>query len=80
MRYEVLIMMVVVGAINVIGRIMAKRAKARLAAEIERVVWPWIAAGKLKPIVDATFPLEQAAKAHAHLEAGEHVGKVVLVV
>jgi NADPH:quinone reductase len=52
--------------------------KARLAAEIERVVWPWIAAGKLKPIVDATFPLAEAAKAHAHLEAGEHVGKVVL--
>ncbi|MCY1645601.1 NAD(P)H-quinone oxidoreductase [Caulobacter sp. SL161] len=54
--------------------------KARLAAEVERVVWPWVAAGKLKPIVDATFPLADAAKAHAHLEAGEHVGKVVLVV
>ena len=54
--------------------------KARLAAEVERVVWPWVAAGKLKPIVDATFPLEEAARAHAHLEAGEHVGKVVLVV
>jgi NADPH2:quinone reductase len=53
--------------------------KARLAAEVERVVWPWITAGKLKPIIDATFPLEDAAKAHAHLEAGEHVGKVVLV-
>ncbi|KSB87883.1 NAD(P)H-quinone oxidoreductase [Caulobacter vibrioides] len=53
--------------------------KARLAAEVERTVWPWIAAGKLKPIVDATFPLADAAKAHAHLEAGEHVGKVVLV-
>lgn len=52
--------------------------KARLAAEVERTVWPWIAAGKLKPIVDATFPLAEAAKAHAHLEAGEHVGKVVL--
>ena len=53
--------------------------KARLASEIERVVWPWIAAGKLQPMIDATFPLEDAAKAHAHLEAGEHVGKVVLV-
>lgn len=53
--------------------------KARLAAEIERVVWPWIAAGKLKPVIDATFPLEDAAAAHAHLEAGEHVGKVVLL-
>jgi putative PIG3 family NAD(P)H quinone oxidoreductase len=53
--------------------------KARLAAEIERVVWPWIAAGRLKPVIDATFPLEEAAAAHAHLEAGEHVGKVVLL-
>lgn len=53
--------------------------KARLAAEVERVVWPWIAAGQLKPVIDATFPLEEAAKAHAHLEAGEHVGKVVLL-
>ncbi len=52
--------------------------KARLAAEVERTVWPWIAAGKLTPIVDATFPLAEAAKAHVHLEAGEHVGKVVL--
>lgn len=54
--------------------------KARLAAEVERVAWPWVAAGKLKPVVDATFPLAEAAKAHAHLEAGEHVGKVVLTV
>lgn len=54
--------------------------KARLAAEVERIAWPWVAAGQLKPIVDATFPLAEAAKAHAHLEAGEHVGKVVLVV
>ena len=53
--------------------------KARLAGEVERIVWPWIAAGKLTPIIDATFPLEDAAAAHAHLEAGEHVGKVVLL-
>lgn len=53
--------------------------KARLTAEVERIVWPWIAAGKVKPIVDATFPLAEAAKAHAHLEAGAHVGKVVLL-
>jgi putative PIG3 family NAD(P)H quinone oxidoreductase len=54
--------------------------KARLAAEVERVVWPWIAAGKVKAIVDRTFPLAQAAAAHAFLEAGAHVGKVVLTV
>ena len=54
--------------------------KARLAAEVERVVWPWIEAGKVKPQVDATFPLAEAGKAHARLESGSHVGKVVLVV
>ncbi|ODT89156.1 NAD(P)H-quinone oxidoreductase [Phenylobacterium sp. SCN 70-31] len=76
-----------------IFRIMMKRAvitgstlrprdpdeKARLAGEVERVVWPWIAAGKVKPQVDRTFPLEEAAAAHAHLEGGSHVGKVILV-
>jgi len=45
---------------------------------VERVVWPWIAAGKVRTVIDATFPLAQAAEAHAHLEAGAHVGKVVL--
>jgi putative PIG3 family NAD(P)H quinone oxidoreductase len=54
--------------------------KARLAAEVERVVWPWIEAGEVKPVVDATFPLAEAAKAHAHLEAGAHLGKVVLTI
>lgn len=77
-----------------IFRIMMKRAvitgstlrprdadeKARLAAEIERTVWPWIAAGKVKPQVDKSFPLEEAAAAHAHLEGGNHVGKVMLTV
>lgn len=52
--------------------------KARLAAEVERVVWPWIAAGAVKPIVDRVFPLAEAGAAHAHLESGAHVGKVML--
>jgi NADPH:quinone reductase len=54
--------------------------KARLAAAVERTVWPWIAAGKVKPVVDKTFPLAEASRAHAELEAGAHVGKVVLTV
>lgn len=54
--------------------------KARLAAEIERVVWPWIADGQVRAIVDRTFPLAQASQAHAYLENGHHTGKVVLVV
>ena len=53
--------------------------KARLAVEVERMVWPWIAAGKVRAIVDRTFPLAEAAAAHAYLESGSHVGKIVLV-
>jgi putative PIG3 family NAD(P)H quinone oxidoreductase len=54
--------------------------KTRLAREVERVVWPWIAAGKIRPVIDATFPIEQAAEAHRRLEEGAHVGKVMLTV
>ncbi len=54
--------------------------KARLAAAIERRVWPWIAQRTVRPRIDATFALAEAARAHAHLEGGGHVGKVVLTV
>ncbi len=54
--------------------------KARLAGVVEREVWPLIASGALRPIIDRTFPLGQAAQAHAWLEAGDHLGKVVLTV
>ena len=52
--------------------------KARLAAAVEAVVWPWIAAGKVRTVVDRTFPLAEGGAAHARLEGGEHVGKVIL--
>ena len=54
--------------------------KARLAHEIERVVWPWIERGLVKPVVDRIFPLAEAAGAHAFLEDQPHQGKVVLEV
>jgi len=54
--------------------------KARLAVAVERVVWPWIAEGRVNAIIDRRFPLEEAAAAHAYLEGGEHFGKVVLEV
>lgn len=52
--------------------------KARLAAAVERVVWPWIEAGTVKPRIDQIFPLAEAAAAHARLEAADHVGKIML--
>lgn len=52
--------------------------KARLARQVEAVVWPWVASGAVAPRVDAVFPLAEAAGAHARLEAGDHVGKIIL--
>ncbi len=52
--------------------------KALVAEEIERTVWPFAAAGKLKPVMDRAFPLAQAADAHRRMEEGAHVGKIVL--
>ncbi|WP_193753107.1 NAD(P)H-quinone oxidoreductase [Sphingomonas endophytica] len=52
--------------------------KALVTEEIARTVWPFAAAGKLKPVMDRTFPLAQAADAHRRMEEGAHVGKIVL--
>lgn len=53
--------------------------KAGIARALERDVWPLFAGGQLKPIIFRTFPLEQAAQAHALMESSEHIGKIVLV-
>ncbi len=55
-------------------------AKARIAAEVEANVWPMIAAGKFKPVMDSEFALEDSASAHARMESSGHVGKIVLKV
>lgn len=53
--------------------------KGALARELESNVWPLLEAGKVRPIVSRTFPLDQASEAHRVLEAGEVIGKVVLI-
>ncbi|MCW5684033.1 MAG: NAD(P)H-quinone oxidoreductase [Pseudolabrys sp.] len=52
--------------------------KGAIARAIERQVLPLIAAGKVKPIMDSTFPLREAAAAHARMESSAHIGKIVL--
>ncbi len=54
--------------------------KTMVADEIARTVWPFVEGGRLKPVIDSTFPLDRAAEAHARMEAGEHVGKIVLTI
>jgi len=53
-------------------------AKARIAAGLRREVWPLLDAGVVKPVIDSTMPLAEAGKAHARLDSGAHVGKVIL--
>lgn len=52
--------------------------KTALAEGIRKTVWPWIEAGKLKPMIHATFPLAEAQKAHELLDSGNMSGKIVL--
>ena len=54
--------------------------KAALAEEIAREVWPLVEEGDLRPAMDSEFALRDAAAAHARMEAGEHIGKIVLTV
>jgi NADPH2:quinone reductase len=73
-------------------RIMTKRAtltgstlrprpiafKAELARALEETVWPVIAQGRYKPVIDRTFPLAEVVEAHRRIDAGEHIGKIIL--
>lgn len=54
--------------------------KTLLAGEIEKNAWPLFEEGRLRPVMDGAFPLADAAAAHARMEAGDHIGKIVLEV
>ena len=60
-------------------RAQSLEAKARMAKAIEQLVWPLIEAGKVKPVIDSTFKLTDAASAHARIDDPAHIGKIVLV-
>jgi NADPH2:quinone reductase len=61
-------------------RAQSLEAKASMAKAIEAKVWPLIADGKLKPVIDSTYKLADAAAAHARIDDPYHIGKIVLVV
>lgn len=55
-------------------------AKAAIAAELRTHVWPLLSAGRIGPVMDSSFPLADAASAHARMESSAHIGKIVLEV
>ena len=57
-----------------------KDFKSSIAAKLKQFVWPWLEAGKVKPIVFQTFPLEKAEEAHRLMESSSHIGKLILQV
>jgi NADPH2:quinone reductase len=54
--------------------------KGAIARAVEQHALPLIAAGRVKPVMDSTFPLREAAAAHARMETSQHIGKIVLTV
>ncbi len=82
-RAELNMAQVMVRRLTLTGSTLRPRSnqfKALLAQEIARNAWPFVEDGRLRPVMDRAFALAEAAAAHARMEAGSHVGKIVLQV
>ncbi len=80
-KAEINILAVMQRRLTITGSTLRSRSdafKGLVTEELARMVWPHVAAGRLKPVVDMTFPLAEAAAAHRRMEAGDHIGKIVL--
>ncbi|MDM4769968.1 NAD(P)H-quinone oxidoreductase [Solimonas sp. SE-A11] len=80
-RGELPLAQVLMRRLTVTGSTLRPRSlayKASVAQALRKHVWPLIDAGKIRPVVHASFPLDQAAEAHRVMEAGQHIGKLVL--
>ena len=53
--------------------------KGEIARALEEKIWPLIAAGEIKPVIHASFPLAEAAEAHKLMESSRHIGKIMLI-
>ncbi len=82
-RAEIDLTTIMTRRLHVTGSTMRPRTamqKAEIAAALQSQVWPLLDSGRCAPVVHATFPLDQAAAAHAMMEGSTHVGKIVLTV
>ena len=82
-KVELDLMQVMRRRLTITGSTLRPRSPEEKGADRPRQladkVWPLFEAGSVKPIIHAEFPLERAAEAHAMMESGEHIGKIVLV-
>ena len=82
-KTELFIPLIMMRRLTLTGSTLRPRSvvfKTLVAEEIRRTVWPHVEAGRLKPVIDRVFPLSDAAGAHALMDSGAHVGKIVLSV
>ncbi|WP_233998632.1 NAD(P)H-quinone oxidoreductase [Erythrobacter sp. YT30] len=80
-KAELFMPMVMMRRLTLTGSTLRPRSdafKAALAHEIAHTAWPLFTNGELSPVMDQTFPLAEAAAAHARMEAGQHIGKIIL--
>ncbi|MFQ5775436.1 MAG: NAD(P)H-quinone oxidoreductase [Kiloniellaceae bacterium] len=80
-RAEVDFLPVMLKRLTITGSTLRARSvafKGAIARDLEEKVWPLVAAGKVRPVVHATFPLARAAEAHRLMESSAHIGKIVL--
>ncbi|MGB0843650.1 MAG: NAD(P)H-quinone oxidoreductase [Alphaproteobacteria bacterium] len=61
-------------------RPQSNESKASIASELLQNIWPYLASGEIKPVIDQVFPLENAEQAHERMETSQHIGKLVLEV
>ncbi|GFE64845.1 NAD(P)H-quinone oxidoreductase [Litoreibacter roseus] len=80
-KVEVNFAMMMVRRLTITGstlRPQSDLAKARIADELREKVWPLLASGRIAPVMDSEFVLDEAAKAHAWMETSQHIGKIIL--
>jgi putative PIG3 family NAD(P)H quinone oxidoreductase len=82
-KAEIVVHLIMAKQITFTGSTLRPRPvadKAAIAAALLENAWPLVEAGKVRPVIHATFPLEKAAEAHALMDSGAHIGKIVLTI
>jgi len=82
-KAEINLLPIMVKRLTITGSTLRARDdafKADIANKLHKNVWPLLASGKIKPVIDSTFTLDEAAVAHEYMESSQHIGKIILEV